>query len=304
MAGKFIVAAKKRATTQAIEKALTQERHRVAVASNGAALVDLALDKKPNAIFLGVALAGALNGLDAARALRSLRPTENVPIIFLAENSAEAQRVGAARLPLCDCLTAPYDLAEVKTHAAGGLATGAHVADLRSTQPENAWMLAMLDPLTRLYHRRYLLHQLGYEANRSTRYQTPLAVLLVDVDNLKEINRQDGILTGDTVLIETGQLLLSMMRKSEIVGRNDTQDFLIVAPQTDEAGARALAERICRTIAEHHFILEKLDLHVTVSVGVVWTRGDDLAENLALLGRAEVALTRAKRAGKNRAEVG
>lgn len=304
MAGKFIVASKKRATTQMIEKALTQERHRVTIAPNGAALVDLALDKKPNAIFLGVTLSGSLNGIDAARALRLLRPTENVPIIFLAENDAEAKHVGDARLPLCDCLTAPYDLAEVKTHAAGGMETGEAVADLRATKPENEWMLAILDPLTRLYHRRYLLHQLGYEANRSTRYKTPLAVLLVDVDNLKDINRQHGILIGDTVLIETGQLLLSMMRKSEIVGRNDTQDFLIVAPQTNEEGARTLAERICRTISEHHFILEKLDLHVTVSAGMAWTRGDDLAENLALLGRAEVALTRAKRAGKNRAEVG
>jgi diguanylate cyclase (GGDEF)-like protein len=304
MAGKFIVASKKRSTTQLIEKALKEERHRVTVAPNGAVLVDLALDKKPNAIFLGITLPGSMNGLDAARALRMLRPTENVPIIFLAENKEEANQVSSTRLPLTDCLTAPYDLAEVKSHAAGGLETGEHIADLRSIKPENEWMLAILDPLTRLYHRRYLLHQLGYEANRSTRYKTPLAVLLVDVDNLKEINRQYGILIGDTVLIETGQLLLSLMRKSEIVGRNDTQDFLVVAPQTNEEGTRTLAERIRRSISEHHFILEKLDLHVTVSVGMAWTKGNDLAENLALLGRAEVALTRAKRAGKNRAEVG
>jgi len=304
MPGKFIVASKKRATTKLIEKALKEERHRVAIAPNGAALVDLALDKKPNAIFLGITLPGSMNGLDAARALRMLRPTENVPIIFLAENKEETKQVSNTHLPLTDCLTAPYDLAEVKTHAAGGLETGEHVADLRSIKPENEWMLAILDPLTRLYHRRYLLHQLGYEANRSTRYKTPLAVLLVDVDNLKEINRQYGILTGDTVLIETGQLLLSMMRKSEIVGRNDTQDFLVITPQTTEEGVRNLAERIRQSISEHHFILEKLDLHVTVSVGMAWTRGNDLAENLALLGRAEVALTRAKRAGKNRAEVG
>jgi diguanylate cyclase (GGDEF)-like protein len=304
MAGKFIVASKKRATTKLIEKALKEERHRVTVAPNGAGLVDLALDKKPNAIFLGITLPGSMNGLDAARALRLLGPTENVPIIFLAENKDEAKQVSSTRLPLTDCLTAPYDLAKVKTHAAGGLETGEHITDLRSIKPENEWMLAILDPLTRLYHRRYLLHQLGYEANRSTRYKTPLAVLLVDVDNLKEINRQYGILIGDTVLIETGQLLLSLMRKSEIVGRNDTQDFLVVAPQTNEEGTRTLAERIRRSISEHHFILEKLDLHVTVSVGMAWTKGNDLAENLALLGRAEVALTRAKRAGKNRAEVG
>jgi diguanylate cyclase (GGDEF)-like protein len=131
----------------------------------------------------------------------------------------------------------------------------------------------------------------------------PLAVILVDVDNLKEINRVYGILTGDAVLIETGHLLLKMTRKPEVVGRNDTQDFMIIAPHTDEKGAYGLAERVCKTISEHHFVLEKLDLHVTVSVGIAATADGDLAENLALLGCAEAALTRAKRAGKNRVEV-
>ena len=303
MPGTFFVASKHRATATKIEKALKADRHKVVIAANGVALVDHALDKKPNAIFLGVALKGGMSGLEAARALRTLTPTENVPIIFLAENAAEEQKISEARLPLTDCLVAPFDLTEVKTHAAGGLETGESIADLRPSKTENAWMLAILDPLTQLYHRRYMLHRLGYESKRSARYKNSLAVLLIDVDNLKEINRQHGILTGDSVLIEMGQLLMAFMRQAEIVGRNDTQDFLVIAPQIDQAGANALAERICKTIAEHHFVLEKLDLHVTVSAGIAWTKGDDLTQNLALLGRAEVALSRAKHAGKNRAEM-
>lgn len=303
MAGKFIVASKNHATTKTVEKALKEDRHQVVVVADGVALVDQALEKKPNAIFLGVVLAGSMTGLDAARALRTLTPTENVPIIFLAENAGEDQKISEARLPLTDCLLAPFDPVEVKTHAAGGLETGESIADLRPSKTENAWMLAILDPLTQLYHRRYLLHRLGYEAKRSARYKTPLGVLLVDVDNLKDINKQHGILTGDSVLIEMGQLLLAFMRQAEIIGRNDTQDFLIIAPQISETGVLAMAQRICQTIAEHHFVLEKLNLHVTVSVGVAWVKGDDLTENLALLGRAEVALTRAKEAGKNRVEV-
>lgn len=303
MAGKFLIASKKRATVNMLQKALQAEHHRVVVAPNGVAVVDTALDQKPNAIFLGVALSG-LGGLETARALRALTPTANVPIIFLAENAAEAKQVLDAHLPLTECLTAPFDLAEVKTHAAAGWHTGEHGAAVYQTKPGNEWLLALLDPLTRLYHRRYLLRQLAYEASRSARYQTALAVLLVDVDNLKAINRAHGILTGDSVLIETGQLLLKMVRKSEIVGRNEAHDFMIIVPQTNEIGARALAERIRKTIGEHHFILKGLDLHVTVSIGIAATSGGDLAENLALLGRAQVALARAKRSGKNRVEVG
>ncbi len=303
MAGKFLLAIKSRTVLKQIQQALEAEAHQVRIAPDGMAVIDLALDQRPDAIFLGVTLAG-LSGLEAARAMRALAPTANVPIIFLAENGAEAKQVAEARVPLADCLTAPYDLVEVKTHAAAGWHTGEHVSAVRPLKPENDWLLAILDPLTRLYHRRYLLHQLAYEAKRSARYNLPLAVILVDVDNLKEINHEYGILTGDTVLIETGQLLFKMMRKCEIVGRNDVQDFLVIAPQTDETSARALAERIRQDIAEHHFILEKLDLHVTVSVGVAAVAGNDLGENLTLLGRAEGALAYAKRAGKNRVEMG
>jgi diguanylate cyclase (GGDEF)-like protein len=303
MAGKFLIASKKRSTVNALEKALRADRHRIITAPHGLAVVDSALDQKPNAIFLGVALK-RLSGLDAARALRALEPTAEVPIIFLAETTDEARQVSEARLPLTDCLIAPFDLAVVKTHAAAGWHTGEHIAVVRRSGAKNGWLLAILDPLTRLYHRRYLLHQLAYEAKRSARYGTPLAVVLVDVDNLKKINRAYGILTGDSVLIETGQILLKMTRNPEVVGRNDTQDFMLIVPHTNESGARTLAERICRTIGEHHFVLEKLDLHVTVSIGIAATSNGDLAENLALFGRAEAALTRAKRSGKNRVEVG
>jgi two-component system, cell cycle response regulator len=303
MDGTFLIASKNRATLAAIQKALKAEQHQVHVATDGLALVDLALDLKPGAIFLGIALDG-LNALDAARALRALGPTADVPIIFLAENAEEAKKVADARVPLTECLTAPFVYADIQARATAGWHLGKHVAQVRVAKPENEWMLAILDPLTRLFHRRYLLHQLGYEAKRSARYKNPLSVLLVDVDNLREINRQYGILTGDSVLIETGQFLLQMLRKSEIVGRNDVQDFLILAPQTDETGARTLAARICQSISEHHFVLEKLDLHVTVSVGAASAGGEDLTENLSLLGRAEVALSRAKRAGKNRIEGG
>jgi diguanylate cyclase (GGDEF)-like protein len=123
------------------------------------------------------------------------------------------------------------------------------------------------------------------------------------VDNLTEINHQYGVLTGDNVLVEVGQLLRRMSRAADILGRCDTQDFLILAPQTDRSGAFVLANRFCKAISEHHFIAEKLDLHVTVSVGAAYSDGSDLSESLALMGRAEGALDRAKQAGKNRVEM-
>jgi diguanylate cyclase (GGDEF)-like protein len=287
--------------TREVQTALRGGLHQCIVAEDGLEAVDLALDKRPDVILLSVSLAG-LKGLDVARALRALDPTEQVPIIFLAENKDESRQATEARLSLTDCLTAPFESAVLKARVEAALRTGENITALRSRGSDV--LLAILDPLTRLYNRRYLLHVLAYEAARSTRYKTPLAVLLVDVDNLKEINRQHGILTGDNVLVEVGQLLRRLARAADILGRSDTQDFLIVAPQTDEKGARIVANRLLQAISEHHFIAEKLDLHVTASIGVAYSEGADLSENLALLGRAEGALDRAKRAGKNRVEVG
>ena len=300
MTGKFLIASTNTGVVRETQTALSEGEYEVIVAMDGLEAVDLALDQRPDAILLGVRLAG-LGGLDVARALRAISQTEHVPIIFLAESTDEYKQAIDARLSLTDCLTTPFEPSELMARAESALRTGENIATLRARGVDA--MLAILDPLTRLYHRRYLLHLLAYEATRSARYKTPLAVLLVDVDNLKEINRQYGILTGDNVLVEVAQWIRKLARATDIVGRCDTQDFMILAPQTDLKGTRILAERVSQAIGEHHFIAKKLDLHVTVSVGAACAGGSDLSENLSLLGRGESALDRAKRAGKNRVEV-
>jgi diguanylate cyclase (GGDEF)-like protein len=128
-------------------------------------------------------------------------------------------------------------------------------------------------------------------------------VLLADVDNLADINQDHGILHGDAVLVEVAQLLKKLVRVSDVVGRTNSQDFMVLMPQTDEAGARMLAERVLQTVSQHHFITERLDLHVTVSIGLACATGADLTENLSLVARAETGLDRAKQAGKNRMEI-
>lgn len=297
---RFLVALSDDTIVHQVKAALKGDEHQIKVAGDGLEAVDLALDNHTDAIFLSVHLA-ALGGLDVARALRAFGPTEHVPIVFLAANREEAEQVNEARLSLSDCLLAPFDPDELQAHAEAALRTGENVGALRTRSAD--MLISLLDPLTRLYHRRYLLHVLAYEAARSARYKAPLAVLMVDVDNLKEINQKYGILTGDNVLVEVGQMIRRMARAADIVGRCDTQDFLILAPQTDRAGALVLANRLCQAISEHHFIAEKLDLHVTVSVGAASAGGSDLSENLALMGQAEGALDRAKQAGKNRVEM-
>jgi diguanylate cyclase (GGDEF)-like protein len=300
MPGKFLISSRNNQTVRALQIALRDDHHTPIVARDGLETVDLALDRSPNAIFLGIDLAG-LSGMDVARALRALDPTEYVPILFLAESEAEAKTITDARLPLTECLTAPFELAQVKTRANAALRTGERIASIRHRGSETA-PLAITDPLTQLYHRRYILHRLAYEAARAVRYATPLTVLLVDLDNLGEVNQRYGVLQGDAVLMEVGLLLRKLARTTDVVGRYDAQDFIVLTPQTDAQGARVLAERIRKIAEEQPFGADQFK--VTVSIGVASTPGKDLAENLALAGRAAAALDRAKQSGKNRVEVG
>lgn len=303
MARTFLIACANDATVRTLQAALKDDQDTTLVAQDGLESVDIALDRKPQAIFLGIHLP-RLDGLRVARALRALDLTEHVPIIFLAENQDEAERIAKLRLPLTDCIVEPYDRDAIKTSAESALRAANRIASFRERETDIT-LLAITDPLTHVYQRRYLMHRLTYEAGRSIRYKHPLSVLLVDIDNLKEINRAHGILIGDSVLIETARLIRKTTRAADLVGRYDTKDFLIALPETDARSAAVLADRIHQTIADHHFVLlEKLDLHETVSVGVASAAGDELTDYLALLGRVEAALDRAKRGGKNRVEMG
>ncbi|MCL4396277.1 MAG: hypothetical protein M1482_16005, partial [Chloroflexi bacterium] len=109
---------------------------------------------------------------------RAVAPAEHVPIIFLAENKEEAKEAVDAHLSLVDCVTAPFEPAALKVRIEAAVRTGENIGALRSRGTN--LLLSVLDPLTRLYHRRYLLHVLGYEAARSVRYKSPLSVMLVD----------------------------------------------------------------------------------------------------------------------------
>jgi diguanylate cyclase (GGDEF)-like protein len=302
MVTKFLVASNDDALVRSVQTALQGDQREIIAVRDGLSAVDMALDQRAQVIFIDVQLPG-LSGIDVARALRALDPTERVPIIFFAKNQEEEKLVADARLPLVEHINTalPLKPADLQLRTENALKMGQQANEVQGQRP-NDTMLAILDPLTRLYHRRYLLHRLAYEAARSVRYSNPLSVLIVDIDNLKSINNQYGTLTGDNVLIETGQLIRKIARIADIVGRSDTKDFMVLAPETNELGAMALGNRIRRIISENHFVATRLDLHVTVSVGVATAEGNDLAENLALFGRAEAALERAKKAGKNRVE--
>ncbi len=298
----FLLASSEEETTRAIEAMLRENGSTVLVARDGLETLDLALDRAPNAIFLSVDLP-RVDGVEVARALRALEPTERVPIVFLAANEAEAKQIAKEGLPFTESIYAPFSPERVKLRARNALRNGKGIAAMQKRETDSS-LYSINDPLTHVYQRRYVVHRLAYEAARGVRYKNPLSVLLVDVDNMKTINEEHGILIGDSVLIEAAEVLYRNLRRTDLIGRYDQQDFILVLPETTEESAVILANRLCQAVSAHKFLNGKLNLNATVSVGVAGAPGNDMAENLALIGRAATALDKAKREGKNRVEIG
>ena len=156
--------------------------------------------------------------------------------------------------------------------------------------------LATTDELTGLWNRRMIFKKLEEEISRARRYPEPLTILLLDVDHFKEINDCYGHLQGDRVLQGIARAIQDEVREVDIPGRYGGEEFLILLPNTDVEGARAVAERIRKRIQETTFGEE---LTATISGGLSLYQGENLEE---FLHRADKKLFQAKRKGRNRIE--
>ena len=158
---------------------------------------------------------------------------------------------------------------------------------------------ALVDGLTGLANRRAATDALHAEAARAGRFETPLSVVLADLDGFKDVNDEHGHAVGDTVLRAFAEVLRETLRESDVAGRWGGEEFLLLLPGADEEGAAQLAERVRVGLAARS-IPGVPGLRVTASFGVAEYRGETNTEQL--VAAADSALYRAKGAGKDRVE--
>jgi diguanylate cyclase (GGDEF)-like protein len=154
------------------------------------------------------------------------------------------------------------------------------------------------DGLTKLFNRRYIEETLEKEFNRARRYQGKLSAILTDIDFFKKVNDTHGHLAGDDVLRAVAQRLEACLRNTDIVGRYGGEEFLIILPETDLAGATILAERLRQAIKATPIEVEEVSLPVTISLGVTELRSKT-AGYAQLIAEADVGLYQSKENGRN-----
>lgn len=165
-----------------------------------------------------------------------------------------------------------------------------------------SWTLANIDTLTGTLSRRNFLNLAEQELVRSTRYELPLMVLMLDMDHFKLINDHHGHAAGDAVLQGFVQTVTGILRESDFIGRIGGEEFAVLLPNTTLDGGHALAQRIIESVRNKPVEVDGQCIPYTVSIGAGYLSTE--TSFAALLVLADAALYRAKNGGRDRLEVG
>jgi diguanylate cyclase (GGDEF)-like protein len=159
---------------------------------------------------------------------------------------------------------------------------------------------AVRDPLTGLINRRYSDEAVETAFDTAARGDTPLSLIVLDLDRFSDVNNTHGHAVGDAVLRTVARAMSGVVRTGDIVARYGGEEFVVIAPDSSQDDAVALAERIRAAVAhETERPIDGLVIAMTVSAGVASRLGDE-ADGRALFRAADSALLAAKRAGRDR----
>jgi diguanylate cyclase (GGDEF)-like protein len=172
--------------------------------------------------------------------------------------------------------------------------------NVESEYHEEIYRLTIIDALTDIHNKRYFMEFLDRELARSSRYDRPLSLVMIDIDRFRAINEELGHLGGDFTLRELSARIKGSIRKEELFARYGGEEFAVVLPETPCLGAANLGERLVKVINGHPFQYENRSYPVTISVGVTTTQGEKDITPSELIRRADEKLYQAKHQGRNR----
>lgn len=284
--------------------------------SNPAEAIMLAKEIKPTVILQDLVMPG-VNGLDLVRQYREDPATNGIPIIVLSTKEEPSVKSDAFKAGANDYLVKLPDqielIARIRYHSMaylGQLQRDEAYRALRESQQQlmetnlELQRLTKVDGLTGLSNRRYFNEYVEAEWKRAVRTQTPLSILMIDVDHFKQFNDTYGHIAGDEVLRKIAQTIKdSFKRSTDLAARFGGEEFAVILPETPLADVRRLGEKLSRAVEALNLphVASAVGRHVTISVGgatAIPQRGESF---FPWVDAADKALYEAKRSGRNRA---
>jgi len=239
-----------------------------------------------------------MDGVQVCREIRGQPREAYTYVIMLTTRNRKEDLIAGLEAGADDYLTKPFDCNELKVR----LRSAQRLLDLQDqliAAREALREQATHDALTGLLNRAAILSLLNQELARSARQQTPLGLLMADLDKFKKLNDTYGHKAGDDVLVETAKRMKSALRNYDGIGRYGGEEFLVVLPNCGADEAAVLAERIRQRVSSDPIILADQEMRITISLGVTCFHGDQAPRTEQLIGEADMQMYRAKRSGGN-----
>jgi two-component system, cell cycle response regulator len=296
--GKILIVDDRRSSYERLARALANE-HTVDVETNPHEALFHAADGGYDLLMVALGLEN-FDGLRLCSQVRSLERTRNLPILLVAEVEDNARLLRGLEIGVNDYLVRPIDKNEMFARVRTQIRKKRYAERLRDNF-QLSMEMAITDALTSLHNRRYMESHLGTLVDEAAARGKPLSLLILDIDYFKAINDNYGHDAGDDVLREFATRVRKSIRGIDLACRYGGEEFVVVMPETDVAVAAVVAERIRRRIAAESFAIQKGTgaIDVTISIGIAaLAAASDTAETI--LKRADQALYRAKRDGRNR----
>lgn len=283
-----------------------QTRDHVVIVSRTQALAEVALAEDghsaPDVFIINDDFGGANGSLRLLSELKSHALTRHSAVCVVNLHDDQQSATMAFDLGADDAVDPNISGHELALRVRSLLRRKRHADRQRASVQDNL-RLAMIDPLTGLHNRRYALPRLEAIAAQAAAEGEEFAVMVVDLDNFKQVNDRFGHAAGDQVLVEVANRLTSNLRMTDVLARIGGEEFLIALPRTALHEARRVAERLYRAIKEMPVRLGSgTALTVTVSIGVAVSApmAGRAPQVDSVIEQADLALLDAKTAGRNR----
>ncbi len=302
---KVLIAEDENVSRMVLAKALANHEYEVLQARDGQEAWDVFQSERED-IYIAVLdwQMPGMDGIELCQRIKGASLSHYVYVIFLTgkrdiENIVKGLETGAD-----DYLTKPFDRRELLSRIKVGLRLIGFEKALREAN-QKLHTLAITDGLTGIFNRRAVLESLRSEISRAVRENSSFCLIMLDIDHFKKINDTYGHSAGDKVLVEIVNRMKSALRPYDVIGRYGGEEFVVGISKTDSKINRVIAERLCTCICERPFQIEDRKIDVSVSLGVVGfmpSRDNDINDLLeAKIKAADIALYKAKEAGRNRA---
>lgn len=278
----------------ALISAILENDCRTICTDDSAQVLSLALEHQPDLILLDIMMPG-MNGFEVCERLKANPSTSRIPVIFLTSLTEEEDEERGLSLGAIDYITKPFSVPVVRARVRNHLEM--------QRQRDILERLSSIDGLTGISNRRAFDQALEREWLRALRHESPLSLLLIDVDLFKQFNDGYGHIAGDDCLKVIARTVADQAgRTADLVARYGGEEFACILPDTCRGGAIRVAEKIRQAVAALHIphAFSSVANEVTVSIGGATTHPSKRIDLAELAQRADAQLYESKNSGRNR----